>query len=322
MDIPLQTHKRKIYTSTAIGLALLVLLISNLLLFLGGLIFHNEFCLLSTKSEFIHYKNLQTKIKQGIQNQHWQLVRLQSKFGYELNGTFIPNPTPSNKTIIFLHGISASQCMGMHYVDMYLREGYNLVIYDSRSHGISGGHCVTWGYYEKYDLDQWIDWLLAKNPQTTTIGVHGVSMGAATAIMHADLNESSRRVKFYIADSAYSDLTTLITEQIANYTQSQYPLWIHILVKYASLAAYFQSDFLYGDVSPIRNVVNVTTPVLYLHGEADSIVPVKMSRDLYNATKGYRELHTFPGIKHGRAVIDRKNEYQDIVIKFLRLVDK
>lgn len=320
MDIPLQTHKRKIYTSTIIILPLMILLIFNLLLFLGGLVFHNEFCLLNTRNEFIHYKNLQTKLKQGLRDQNWQLVKLQSKFGYELSGTFIPSPTPSNKTIIFLHGIAASQCMGMHYVDMYVNAGYNLLIYDSRSHGVSGGNCTTWGYYEQYDLDQWIDWLLEKIPQTT-IGVHGISMGAATAIMHAKMNESSKRVKFYIADSAYSDLTTLITEQITDFTQSHYSLWIPLLVKYASLAAYFQSSFLYEDVSPIANVREVTTPILYLHGEADSIVPAKMSRELYEATKGYRELHTFPGIKHGRAVIDRKSEYQDIVIKFIQVVD-
>ncbi|WP_176215392.1 alpha/beta hydrolase [Sporomusa malonica] len=321
MDTPLQIHKRKVYTTTAIGLIFLVLLISSLLFLLGGLIFHTEFCLLNTRIEFLHYKNLQSRLKYGLQDQGWQPIRLQSRFGYELIGTFILNPRPSNKTIIFLHGISATQAMGMHYVEMYLNEGYNLLIYDSRSHGASSGACTTWGYYEKYDLDQWIDWLLERNPQST-IGVHGVSMGAATALMHTALNEPSKRVKFYIADSPYSDLTKLITQKIITYTQSQYPLWIHILVKCASLVSYFQSDFLYEEVSPIKNLTNVTTPILYLHSEADVIVPVEMSRELYEATNGYRELHTFPNIKHGRAAIDRKSEYQDIVVKFLHIVDE
>lgn len=321
MDIQLQTQKRKVYTTTVIGLLFLLLLLSSLLFLLGGLIFHNEFCLLNTRTEFLHYTKLQSRLKYGLQNQGWQPVELQSRFGYELKGTFIPNPRPSNKTIIFLHGISATQAMGMHYAEMYLSEGYNLLIYDSRSHGASSGTCTTWGYYEQYDLDQWIDWLLARNPQST-IGVHGVSMGAATGLMHAALNEQSKRVKFYIADSPYSDLSTLITEKIAAYTQAQYPFWIRMLISCASLIAYFQSDFSYEEVSPIKNMHNITTPILYLHSEEDILVPAEMSRQLYKATKGYRELHTFPSINHGRAAIDRKREYQDIVVRFLHIVDQ
>lgn len=320
MDIPLQIHKRKVYIATAIGLGLWIFLISNLIFLLGGMTFHNEFCLLNTRIEFIHYKNMQSRLKQGLQERGWQPVRLHSRFGYVLEGTFIPNPTPSNKTIICLHGISATQNMGLHYEDIYLNQGYNLLIYDSRGHGTSGGSGTSWGYYEKYDLDQWIDWLLEKNPQSM-IGVHGVSMGAATALMHAALNEPTKRVKFYIADSAYSHLTELITQKMISLSQSQYPLWIHILVRYASLVAYFQSGFMYEEVSPISDVRQVTSPILYLHCEADTIVPVEMSYSMYAATKGYRELHTFPNIKHGRAVIERKREYQDTIVKFLNLVN-
>lgn len=319
MDTTLQTQKRTIYIYTFIVFLFFNLLITNIIFLFAGIIFHNEFCVLNTRFEFIHYANLQSRLKHGLQSQDWQVVRLNSRFGYVLNGIFIPNPTPSKKTIIFLHGIAATQAMGLHYEEMYLNKGYNLLIYDSRSHGASGGSCATWGYYEKYDLDQWIDWLIEKDPQSI-IGVHGVSMGAATALMHATLNEPSKRVKFYIVDSAYSDLTKLITQKIADITKSEYPLWIYILVKYASLVSYFQSGFLYEEVSPIKDITNVTTPILYLHGEADSIVPVEMSLKLFEATKGYRELHTFPKIKHGRAAIDRKNEYQETIIRFLNRV--
>ena len=44
------------------------------------------------------------------------------------------------------------------------------------------------------------------------IGVHGVSMGAATALMHAEMNEVTHRVNFYVADSGYSDLEELLTK--------------------------------------------------------------------------------------------------------------
>ncbi|HWR44180.1 alpha/beta hydrolase [Sporomusa sp.] len=321
MDTALQAHKRKVYYNTFIVLSVLILVILNIILLFLGLILHNELSVLNTRVDFIHYTNVQARLKQGLQTKGWQTVSLNSRFGYVLEGTFIPNSKPSNKTIIFVHGIAATQAMGIHCLEMYLNRGYNLLIYDSRGHGVSGGSCVTWGYYEQYDLDKWVDWLEKKHPDGI-IGVHGVSMGAATALMHAALNESSKRVKFYIADSAYSELSKLLAQQLAKHTKSHHPLWINILLKYASLVAYIQSDFSYEEISPITAVNNVTTPILYLHGEADAVVPVEMSLDLYQATRGYRELHTFPGIKHGRAVLDRKYDYQDIVTNFLNSIDR
>ncbi|WP_371381322.1 alpha/beta hydrolase [Sporomusa aerivorans] len=320
MDTQLQIHKRKIYLFTGLSLVLSLLIAGNMLLLLGGIIFHNELCLFNTRTEFIYYKNLQARLKYGLEMKNWQSVQLQSRYGYALTGTFIPSSIPSNKTVIFLHGISATQNMGLHYEDMYLSNGYNLLIYDARGHGESGGPCTSWGYYEKYDLDQWVDWLLTKNPQSV-IGVHGVSMGAATALMHAALNEPAKRVKFYIADSAYSDFTTLISEKIINLTHSEYPLWVYILIRYASFIAYWQSGFLYEEISPVRELAHVTTPILYLHGAADPVVPVEMSRTLYEATKGYRELYIFPNTRHGRAIIERKNEYQNTIVRFLNLIN-
>lgn len=320
MDIPLRTLKRKVYFSTGICLVLWILIFLNIIFLLGGITFHNGFCVLNTRMDLVHYKNLQSRLKFGVEILGWQSVRITSRYGYALEGTFIPSPTPSNKTIILLHGISATQNMGLHFAELYLSNGYNLLIYDSRAHGLSGGSCVSWGYYEKYDLDQWIDWLLEKNPQST-IGVHGVSMGAATALMHSALNESTKRVKFYVADSAYSDLTKLITLKLNNLTGLNSSLWINILVKYASLAAYCQSNFLYEEVSPIKYVAQVTTPILYLHGDADTLIPIEMAQSLCTATKGYRSLHIFPNTKHGMAIIERNLEYKDTIQKFLSTVD-
>ncbi|QDR81617.1 alpha/beta hydrolase [Sporomusa termitida] len=319
MDTALKTHKRKIYYNTAIVLSLLIFITVHSILIFLGIILHNGLSVINTRAEFMHYTNVQSRLKHGLETKGWQPVSLNSQFGYVLEGTFIPNPTPSNKTVIFVHGIAATQAMGLHVLDMYLDRGYNLLIYDSRNHGASGGPCVTWGYYEQYDLDQWVDWLEKKQPDGV-IGVHGVSLGAATAVMHSVLNESSGRVQFYVADSAYSDLAKLLEQQLAKHTRSTHLLWIDILINYASLVAYIQSDFAYASIRPVAAMGTVTTPILYLHGEADTLVPVEMSLELANATNGYRELHTFPGIKHGRAVLDSKQEYQAAVAKFLAVI--
>jgi fermentation-respiration switch protein FrsA (DUF1100 family) len=48
-----------------------------------------------------------------------------------------------------------------------------------------------------------------------------------------------------------------------------------------------------------RHIVDVTAPLLVIHGEADDIVPVSMGREVYALAPGPKTLRTFPGAGHG-----------------------
>lgn len=318
-DSELLTYKYKIYRRTIVIIILVFFIISNSIGLLLGAIFYKEFCILNTHINLERFRILDIELERGKKNKQWQDVSISSRLGYMLEGTYLPSPTPSDKTVIFVHGIMANRLMGLWYADIYLDAGYNVLIYDSRAHGDSGGSSVTWGFYEKNDLDRWVDWVAQQHPQGI-IGVHGVSMGAATALLHAELNEANKRVAFYVADSAYADLEQLLTQQISLAVRPAQPIWVQTLLKYSSVIAYANEGFLYSDVSPLRAVRNVTTPILYLHGGADALVPVDMSAQLYANTKGYRELHVFPKSKHAGAIFDDKQEYYRLVRSFAQAV--
>jgi fermentation-respiration switch protein FrsA (DUF1100 family) len=317
-DTALKAYKRKIQRQMFLILGIVLFFVINVAGLFAGAVFYKEFCVLNTRNSLERFNPLKSRLEKGLETKHWESVNILSSFGYYLKGTYLPNATPSNKTVIIVHGIAANRLMSLWYVNIYLDAGYNVLIYDSRAHGESGGPSVTWGYYEKYDLDQWVKWVAAEHPQGV-IGVHGISMGAATALMHAELNESSRQVAFYVVDSPYSDLEDLLTKQISTMVASNNPLWIKTLLKYSSAVAYSQAHFRYDEVSPIQAVQTVTTPILYLHGEADALVPVTMSLQLYSATKGYREIHTFPGVGHAMAIFDSKAEYRDVITRFIKM---
>ena len=72
--------------------------------------------------------------------------------------------------------------------------------------------------------------------------------------------------------------------------------------------------------SPIRAARNVTTPILYIHGEADVIVPVNMAQELYNATKGPRQLYTFPKAEHVSSLYNDRYRYRTVVRGFTRSI--
>lgn len=321
-DIDLEKLKSKILKRTAwvlLAIFFVVMAIVNSIGLLAGWVFYNELCENYTRFELARFRPLEAQLEEGIRTKGWRNVSIHSRLGYILKGTYLPAATPSNKTVVFLHGVAGSRLMGLWYAPLYLGHGYNVLIYDSRASGKSGGDSISWGYYERQDLDQWLDWLEELHPNGT-LGVHGVSMGAATALMHAELNENSKRVKFYIADSAYTDLEQLFTQEINDAAYLHHPLWITLLLKYSSVVAQWKADFRYENVSPVHSVANVTTPILYLHGEADPLVPADMCNKLYQATQGYREKYIFPGDKHAMAIFNHRTEYQRILLHFIQTV--
>ena len=323
-DHETQKLKRKAWRQMLgilLAILLVVFIIVNAIGLVAGNAFYKEFCVWHTRFDIERFQPLQATLAEGIATKHWQNVSLDSRLGYTLKGSYLPSPTPTKNTVIFVHGIAGSRLMGIWYAPLYWNAGYNVLVYDSRASGESGGESVTWGYYERYDLDQWVDWVEQHYPGGT-IGIHGVSMGAATALMHAEMNESSHRVKFYIADSAYSDLEELLTQQIDTAVNLHSPVWVRLLLWYSSLAANWQTGFRFQDVSPLQAVKNATTPILYLHGEADVLVPVRMCDELYTATKGYKQKYTFLKDAHTMAFFNHKAEYQQQVLNFIASLPK
>lgn len=70
------------------------------------------------------------------------------------------------------------------------------------------------GWYERDDVEVVVDWLRASN-KVSTIGLWGRSMGAVTALMHADRDPS---IAGLVLDSAFSSLRTLAEELAKNHS--------------------------------------------------------------------------------------------------------
>lgn len=313
--------RRKLLRRIIQGVLLAVLIaVNGAGLYMGNIIY-TEMSVRHSRLNAHNTGRLRQTLEEGKKNRQWQDVAIDSRFGYPLKGTFIPNPIPSEKTLIFLHGFTETRLVGLNYRHAYLNGGFNLLLVDSRAHGDSGGPSVTWGVYEKHDLDQWVDWVRKKYP-VGQVGIHGISMGAATALLHAGLNESGKRVAFYIADSAYSDFETLLIEQIRQRLQLPGNLPPQFVLPYANLVAYINSQFTFYQASPIRTVMNVTTPVLFIHGEADRLVPARMSQELFLATKGQRQIQLFPQADHVGSLYSDRFRYRNVVQGFARSVEQ
>ena len=264
MKLPASLRNMKLrYKVMLIVLIILVLIVNIVGLSIGN-IYYQKVCMLNVNpaTTGLEYYKSSFNYERFTRLESYQ-VSITSSFGYELLGTYVFNPTPTNNTVILLHGIGCDRWESMKYADMYLDLGFNVLAYDSRAQGSSGGKDITLGFFEKTDLDNIIKWVRWVNPKGI-IGVHGESLGAVTALLQAEVEPTQTNVNFYVADCPYSDLWDLMNVKISGNFKPSFQFSGAFILFYANLVALKKSHFSLHAVSPITEICDIQTPILFI----------------------------------------------------------
>ena len=84
------------------------------------------------------------------------------------------------QTVILVHGLGGNRYSNYPLADFFLRKGYNVITYDQRSSNENMAKYTTFGYWEKFDLVDWVSYVEEQAPGQK-IGIWGASFGGATA---------------------------------------------------------------------------------------------------------------------------------------------
>ncbi|MCD4674144.1 MAG: alpha/beta hydrolase [Anaerolineaceae bacterium] len=294
-------------------IALLVIIVVFILLFGSSLLFATKVIYPKVLSidetrqiELENQRFNETEYKQWQQNG----VNLPSPFGYQLACAYFPIPG-AQKTIIISHGITYSRYGSIKYMPLFRKHGFNILIYDLRNHGLSGGSNTTFGLYEKFDLQILVDWAFQQLDSDGIVGTMGESLGAATTLQHAAIDN---RISFAIADCPYSDLTELLKYRL----KEEYRLPAFPLLNLANLFCKLLARMDFEHISPIKGIPAITTPIYWIHGQNDDYIPPEMSEQMYNAKiDGVKKIHIVPNSAHAEALINNPVEYGNKIDEFL-----
>lgn len=218
-------------------------------------------------------------------------------------------------TLIFAHGYSQNRqephLPALSLAAKLVEAGYDVLMFDFRNAGKSGGNVTTVGYREKWDVLGAIDYAIQRSPDSQ-VGLIGFSMGAATALLAAAEEE---RVSAVVADSPFDSLRDYLAENMARWTGLPHiPFTKMILL---TIPWMIRADV--DSVNPSAAVEQMgECPILFIHGLADPTIPHSNSLRLFEkACPEERELWLVSDAGHVRSYEKAPEEYTKRVIAFL-----
>ena len=294
------------------------ILIATMVIFLGaGYFIGNYFVNFALKRENnqppqatanIADPDLKPPARPNFESEIWTIETADNLKQY---ATYFLPKNESHKWAILVHGYGRDQTYAFDYAEEYLKHGYNVLTPDLRASGTSEGIYLTMGTFESQDIVIWCEKIVEHDTQAKII-LHGVSMGAATVLMASALNPQN--VVAVVEDCGYTSAYEMFSAQM----QKIFGLPEFPIMNFVDVVSKIKTGSSVSDAAPINSVANSKIPTLFIHGNADKLVPFEMLNQLYNASNApVKEKFVVEGAGHADSKIIDPPKYFERVFNFI-----
>lgn len=240
----------------------------------------------------------------------FESVALHTRDGLKLSAWYIPQRGGGSgeRAVIVLHGypFSKADILGVTH---FLHEQYDLLLFDLRYFGESEGSLTTLGHREWQDVVAAVEYLRAVGVRS--IALWGFSVGASVALLALPHTDAIDAV---VADSPFSDLGAMSMDYYRFF-----PLANRLLAFCTEVLSRAYLGVSPADVSPLRAAAASRAPILLIHGEADSTIPLAHFERIRGALgdRPGTETWVIKGAEHGLTYSMERERYEARVLAFL-----
>lgn len=206
--------------------------------------------------------------------------------------------TPDAPVILYFHGNGEIASDHDMFAEHYRRAGVSLLVVDYRGYGWSTGKPTVSSLLEDVDpvLDALPGILHSARLRGNTLFVMGRSLGSAPAI-HAAYSHPDR-FRGIIIESGFSRATRLLAR-----------LGLPALI----------TDKLPDPVGNDRKLAELNVPLLVIHGERDTLLPISHGQDLYDASPAeHKQFVRIRGAGHNDLIFMGMEAYFNAIAAFIR----
>ena len=188
-----------------------------------------------------------------------------------------------NTTIILVHGHGLDKTALYPIADTISENGMNVVLFDLRLHGKNTAKFVTYGYLEKDDLEDVVNFVKTKMTKENSIGILGQSMGAATTGMYSGTEHAMKNVKFVVLDCPYTSMEDIV--DVTGVREGYKLGLIRFLRRLGSIENKILFGFYFSDVDVCKAISTSEIPTLIYCVGNDKTCPYYMADKVFESIK-------------------------------------
>ncbi len=204
--------------------------------------------------------------------------------GVPLVGWWIPSSKgESRQTVLLCPGSNADKASQLFLVKQLVPDGYNVLVFDFRAHGESGGQLCSFGDLERNDVLGAMRWLRKNHPRASrrVAGV-GVSTGAAALLAAAaDPSPEGQNIDAIAVYDTFDRLDNQVDSMVQTFVPA--PLgWF--VKKFGLQMADYQVGAKLTAFAPSTDIQSISVrPLLVIHGIEDELIPFDEGQALYDS---------------------------------------
>jgi uncharacterized protein len=242
-----------------------------------------------------------------------QDVSINASDGSRLRGWFASPANANGDAVILLHGVGDNRQGMFGFAELFLSNGFSVLVPDSRGQGESGGEFPTYGVKEKDDVHRWFDWLEIQRHPTCVFGM-GESMGAAILLQAIG---TETRFCAVVAESSFASFRQIAYVRLGQFFGTG--TWLgRVALRPAVELAFLDGRITRGvsltEASPENAVAGSHVPILLIHGLSDDNIPFQQSERIRSHNPADVMLWEVPGAGHCGAVSVVPQEFDSRVL--------
>lgn len=231
--------------------------------------------------------------------------------GAPLEGWYMASRHPTGRAIVIVPGLDNNRLVSgiaLRLAPGLLAAGFDVLTFDLRGEGTSGGDPITFGAREQSDVLGAVRGAKARGDDR--VGVLGFSLGGVAAILAA---ACSSDIDAVVAESPFADLTDTFTRELEDRDHLPAPVAAYGLALYRAMSGTDPAS-----VSPEHAIASIAPrPILLIQGSADTTVPQSDSdRLLSSAAAATTSRWLVPGGRHAESYFADQAAYLDRVASF------
>lgn len=217
-----------------------------------------------------------------------------------------------DKCVIILPGRCESLMYSYFFAPPYQQAGFNVLVIDSRAHGLSDGKYNTIGVKESGDVKKWVRFA-CDTLGNKGVYLHGICVGTSTALLAMTAPDCPKEIEGLVTEGCYISFRETYKRHMIIDKRPLYPVLDMVMWR----IRLHTGTNVYHD-NPMRLFKLLRQRVLFIYGKQDVFSLPEKSQKLFDACAAEdKQIVWFEKGNHSHLRLTNTADYDKAIVEFV-----